>query len=115
MQYERKGNGMDNFAQFREETARRFAKIETHVSELGVDMAVIKETLNERRRQTDKIEDLLTDINNSVNEIQSRLSGYRMSFAALIKATAIIFSILAALGTVLAAAWSLIKEILTDT
>lgn len=106
---------MDHFTQFREETERRFTKIETHISELNVGMAVMQETLNERRRQTDKIEDLLIEINASVNEIQTRMSGYRMSVSALIKATTIIFSLLAAMGTVLAAAWSLIKEFLTET
>lgn len=106
---------MENFAQFREETERRFYKIESRISELDINVAVMQETLTERRRQADKIEDLLIEINASVNEIQTRMSGYRMSVSALIKATTIIFSILAAIGTVIAAAaWSLIKDIIKD-
>lgn len=105
---------MENFAQFREETERRFYKIESRISELDINVAVMQETLTERRRQADKIEDLLIEINASVNEIQTRMSGYRMSVSASIKATTIIFSILAAIGTVIAAAWSLIKDIIKD-
>lgn len=106
---------MIDFQKCKEEAEKRFSKLETDINQMGIRVAILQENLNEQQRQSDKIEELLLGISDSVSEIQMKISGYQMSAMALAKATTIIFSILAAIGTVIAAAWSLIKDILTDT
>lgn len=74
-------------------------------------MVNMSDVLQERRRQTDHIEDLMGDIAKQVTDINTKLFGYRSTVLAILRTTITMTTFFSAVG---AGIWAIVTYIFDE-